>query len=258
MHLYKVALGGFEQWMWADEGNLPPAYKTWTQQPQHWTMFFFESGGIMSVNNKPIPFQPGNVGFVTPGTKVAFDRVGDGTHHFRMTFGITPRTEVVAIPAIADLGEMTAVRRKEMRETFDWLSISIMRGLGCAFNLLWSISRPLDTFRKSDLVSEAEALIIERIAAKINVRSLADELAISHSHLLRLFRQEHSQTIQEYIRDKRVELACQMLTDSDMAIKEIAIRTGIPDLQYFNKIIRSSSGHSPTSLRAQALGRTRH
>ncbi len=258
MHLYKVEMGGFEPWMWAGQGDLNRLQRSWTQQPGHWTLFFFEHAGIMSVNNKPIPYQPGNVGFVTPGTKVAFDRTGEGTEHVSLTFSLVSRTETVVIPAVASLGDLVDVRRQELADAYDWLHISIMRGLACAYNLLWSIAKPLDAFRKSDIIADAEALIMKRIATKINVATLADELAISHSHLLRLFRQEHGSTIQEYIRDKRVEIACQMITDTGMSVKEVANRVGMPDLQYFNKVIRASSGLSPTSLREQALTRTRH
>jgi AraC-like DNA-binding protein len=258
MRLYKVDLGGFEPWMWADYGDLKELQKSWTQQPAHWTLFFFEHDGILSINNKPIPYLAGNVGFVVPGTKVGFDRVGEGTFHYAMTFGLQTRIDTVAVPAVADLGDMVDIRRKEVQEAYDWLHISIMRGLAVAFNILWSIARPQAAFRKSDLIFDAEALIIKRLATKINVRDLADELAISHSHLLRLFREEHASTIQEYIREKRIEIARQMITGTQLPLKEIATRTGMSDLQYFNKVIRAGTGMSPTKLRNLAIHRTRH
>lgn len=212
----------------------------------------------MAVNNKPIPFEPGNVGFVVPGAKVSFNQVGEGTHHYKMSFGLVTRTESVTIPAVADLGEMTEVRRSELTESYDWLHISIMRGLAFAFNVLWSIARPLDAFRKSDLVFDAEAAIIRRLSEKISVGELAAELGISHSHLLRLFREEHSCTIQEYIREKRADIARQLITETDLTLKEIAVKTGMADLQYFNKVMRAHAGLSPRALRDQALLRTRH
>lgn len=258
MHHYKVEMGGFESWMWADQGNLSPVQQGWTQQPAHWTLFFFEHAGMMTVNNRPIPYEDGNVGFVAPGTKVAFDRTGEDTAHYAFTFGLVSRTETVTIPAVASLGDLVEVRRREVAASYEWLHVSIMRGLACCFNLLWSISKPIDAFRKSDLVFDAETLIAKRIGGKIVVQDLADELAISHSHLLRLFRQDHHCTIQEYIRDKRVEIASHLITTTNLSLKEIARRSGIPDLQYFNKVIRTSSGLSPTALREQALRQTRH
>ena len=190
MRLFKVEMGGFEPWLWADEGNHNELQKSWTQQPSHWSLFFFEHPGIMTVNNKPIPYEIGNVGFVVPGTKVEFLNVGEGTRRYLLSFGLKARTETVAIPAVADLGQDVNVRRKEFEDSFKWLHTSIMRGLACAFNTLWSISQPAHIFRKSDLVFDAEALIIKRLHERINIQELADELAISHTHLLRLFREQ--------------------------------------------------------------------
>ena len=159
---------------------------------------------------------------------------------------------------MADLGQDVNVRRKEFEDSFKWLHTSIMRGLACAFNTLWSISQPAHIFRKSDLVFDAEALIIKRLHERINIQELADELAISHTHLLRHFREEHNCTIQEYMREKRAEIARQMIQETDLSLKEIAAKTGMPDLQYFNKVIRSTTGLAPRALREQAILRTRH
>lgn len=258
MRLFKVEMGGFEPWLWADEGNNSELQKSWTQPPSHWTLFYFQHAGVMTVNNKPIPYEDGNVGFVIPGTKVEFLKVGEGTRRYQMSFGLKARTETVAIPAVADLGQNTELRRQEFEDSFRWLHTSIMRGLACAFNTLWSIAQPGHVFRKSDLVFDAEALIMKRLHERINIQDLSEELAISHTHLLRLFREEHNCTIQEYVREKRAEIARQMIQETDMALKEIAVKTGMPDLQYFNKVIRSATGLSPRALREQAILRTRH
>lgn len=258
MRLFKIELGGFENWLHMGHGNLNPFQRSWTQQPGHWGLFFFEHEGVLTINNRPYPFQPGNVGFVVPGTKAEFSRVGDGTFHYLFTFGLVARTETVAIPAVADLGEFTELRRREVRESDDWLHISIMRGLACVYNILWSIAKPQDSFRKSDLIFDAEAAIIRRLKEKISVGALANELAISHAHLLRLFREEHNCTIQEYIRDKRAEIARHLICETDLSLKEVAMRTGMPDLQYFNKTMRAATGLAPRALREQARTRTRH
>ncbi len=258
MKLFKVELGGFQPWMWAIEGDLYDLHKKWTQQPEHHSLFFFEHDGIISINNKPIPFSVGNVAYVAPGTKVGFDRIGSDTYVYQLTFGLVGRTETVGIPAVADLGDLTEVRRGEFLDSLKWLHISTMRGLACAFNTLWSIAQPWQNLRKSDAAYHAESLIVKRLGEPINIPDLAAEVGISHSHLLRLFRDEHSCTIQEFIRDQRSEYARKLISETDLPLKEIAIRTGMSDLQYFNKLVRSTTGLSPRALRDQAITRARH
>ena len=112
--------------------------------------------------------------------------------------------------------------------------------------------------RKSDLVSEAEAYIMKHLHGPINIAEMSSLLGISHNHLLRLFHEEHHCTIQAFIRDMRAEIARQMITDTPNSIKEIAMKVGCQDLQYFNKLIRMATGMSPTMLRKHANNRTRH
>jgi AraC family transcriptional regulator len=210
------------------------------------------------INNKPHEYQVGNVCFVTPGTKVQFFYTGPNTFAYEMTFGIVQRTETVVIPAIADLGEFTDLRRKEFKDADDWGNFSIMRGLACAFNVLWSIAKQSGQIRKSDMVAQAEGLIMKQLHSQINIAKMCADLGISHNHLLRLFQDEHHCTIQSYIRDMRAEIARQMITDTLNPIKEIATKVGCQDLQYFNKLIRNTTGMSPSMLRQQAINRTRH
>jgi len=258
MHHYVVELGGFKGWMWHESGELKSSRGRYFQQPDHWTLFFLEHDGIVGINNKPHEYKAGNVCFVTPGTKVEFYYTGPNTFAYDLTFGLVARTETVVIPAVADLGEYTELRRKEFQESDSWGHISIMRGLACAFNILWSIAKPSSHVHKSDLVSEAEAHIMKHLHESINIAEMSSQLGISHNHLLRLFHEEHHCTIQAFIRDMRAEMARQMITDTSSPIKEIAQKVGCQDLQYFNKLIRTATGMSPSMLRKHALNRTRH
>ncbi len=258
MRLHRVNLGGLAPWLWANQGDLSERQKSWTQPPGHWSLFLLDHNGIATVNNKPIPFNAGQLAFIVPGGKIEFDRVGPNTACFSMTFEILPRHDVVAIPAVADLGDTKEQRREEVQSAFDWLQFSIMPVLACAHHLLWSIAQPISHFRKSDLVFDAESLIIKRLAEPIRVAELAQELGISHVHLLRLFREEHNCTIQEFIREKRAEVARQLITGSPNSLKEIAVQCGMPDLQHFNKVIRATTGLSPRALRLQAETRAKH
>jgi AraC-like DNA-binding protein len=250
--IFRVELGGICPWLIISDGNLSPVYSRYVQQPNHYSLFWLEHEGSVSINNRPTPFQAGNIGFIVPGTKFEFQRVGQGTSHIQLTFELIPRAQMVEIEAITDLGADVALRRQEFQSSLDWLNVSVMRGLACALNTLWSIAKPARGSRKSEMAYAAEDLIVERLHTKIHVAELAAELSISHTHLLRLFREEHSSTIQEFIRSKRADLAVQLITTTSTPLKEVAIRSGLSDLHYFNKVIRAETGLSPTALREQA------
>jgi AraC-like DNA-binding protein len=256
--VFRVELGGIAPWLYVSVGNLSPIQRRYTQQADHYSLFFFEHDGVLSVNNRPIPYRAGNVGFIVPGVRFEFGEVGPGTQHTQLTFGLIKRSEVVSIAADSDLGTDEEIRRREFQASVDWLHISIMRGVACACNTLWSIAQPSSGPKKSDLVYAAEDLISARIQSRIVVGDLATELAISHGNLLRVFREEHGCTIQEFIRARRAELARDLIVTTELPLKEVALRAGMGDLQYFNKVIRAETGMSPRALREQSIHRTRH
>jgi transcriptional regulator GlxA family with amidase domain len=94
----------------------------------------------------------------------------------------------------------------------------------------------------------------------LNADTLAQRIGISYSHLNRLFHQHLSQSVADYLTEKRVEHALHLLTHSNLPIIAIAQMVGIPDLQHFNKFMRRRCGLSPRKVRqegvAAMLGKT--
>ncbi len=258
MKYYRAEFGGIEPWMWFNNGDLAAQHGQWTQQPDHWTLFFLEHTGGFILNNRVEEFHDGYVALVAPGTKAGFLRTGDGTPHYSLTFGLTKRLEVVALPSLTDLGDLKEVRRKEFEQARDWLSRSIGRSIAAVHNLLWSIAEPAHVLRSSANLYQFERLVMDKLAEKVSVASFAAEMGISQSQLLRIVRAEYGQTVQAFVREKRTEIARTLITTTDSPLKTIAAQTGMPDLQYFNKAVRNSSGLSPRALRDLAQNRTRH
>ena len=258
MKYYRAELGGIEPWLWYYSGDLQEHRIQWTQQPEHWTLFFLEHRGGFSINNRTLPYDDGFVSLVAPGTKAGFVRVGADTMHYSLTFNFIKRKETVALPSLIDLGDLREVRRKEFQDADKWLNFSIGRGISCVYNLLWSIAQPVDILRSNDLMYDFERMVTNRLGEKLTVASLASELHISQSQLLRSVQAEYNQTAQQFIREKRAEIAKNLIVTTDLPLKTIAAKTGMPDLQYFNKAIRSISGLSPRALRSLVVNRTNH
>ena len=79
---------------------------------------------------------------------------------------------------------------------------------------------------------------------------MARKIGVSHNHLTQAFQRSFGCGVRQFIQRERVARACHLLTQSSLAIKSIALETGIPDLQYFNKLIRRATGLSPRAYRA--------
>lgn len=91
--------------------------------------------------------------------------------------------------------------------------------------------------------------INEHFSEPINLDSLADRFYISKYHLSREFKKEYNQTIIQYLLNKRITYAKELLRFTDMSIGEIAQKCGIGDMNYFNKVFRKVEGGTASEYR---------
>ncbi len=89
--------------------------------------------------------------------------------------------------------------------------------------------------------------------SKVNIKLLAKTAATSVSHLNPLFRTHLKQSPRLYIRKLRMQMACNMLRNGVLSIKEIAYRTGYPDPLYFSAAFKNEFGVSPRGFRENSV-----
>lgn len=98
-------------------------------------------------------------------------------------------------------------------------------------------------------VDQALKIIETRLNEPLRVSDNANEVALSHNQFIRVFRAATGLTPLAYIRARRIDQAVHLLTKSTRPIKSIAAEVGIPDLQAFNKAIRTATGRPPRAHR---------
>ncbi len=81
------------------------------------------------------------------------------------------------------------------------------------------------------------------------VPELAAELGYSPSHLAREFKKQTGQTIQQYLRSRRIELARLALRSSGESVQSICHRLGFSSQSYFAAEFRKAVGLTPTAYR---------
>ena len=91
--------------------------------------------------------------------------------------------------------------------------------------------------------------INEHFTEPVNLDSLAGHFYISKYHLSREFKKEYNQTIIQYVLNKRITYAKELLRFTDMNIGEVARKCGIGDMNYFNKAFRKVEGSTASEYR---------
>lgn len=102
-----------------------------------------------------------------------------------------------------------------------------------------SLSRP---------VRDACDHIALHLTEELTLESVAAALSYSPSYLSRRFKEETGSGVKEYIRDRRLERAMEMLT-SGVSVKDTAEALGFNSMSYFGKSFREKYGKAPSEVR---------
>jgi len=105
--------------------------------------------------------------------------------------------------------------------------------------------------RRKDM-SMILAYVHEHLTEPLTLDDLADRLGLSRRHFIRLFQQYTGSIFSEYIQQKRIELACQLLIETDHRIEDIAHHIGYRDLDHFRHTFRKWMGVSPSAYRKKS------
>jgi AraC family transcriptional regulator len=92
-------------------------------------------------------------------------------------------------------------------------------------------------------------LIDTRLESELTIRELADEACLSPFHFSRMFHRSVGKTPHQYVLDRRIEKAKEMLCSSDLQLVEIALLTGFGSQSNFSRAFRKATGQSPGKYR---------
>lgn len=85
------------------------------------------------------------------------------------------------------------------------------------------------------VVQKALLYMDMNLASPISTKEIAKAQFLSPNYLSTRFRREVGISISDYLLERRVKLACQLLSTTSFTIQEIAAKTGMGDASYFSK-----------------------
>jgi len=84
---------------------------------------------------------------------------------------------------------------------------------------------------------------------EIRLDDLSDQFHINKFHLARKFKEAYGVTINQYIIDKRIAAAKELLRFSDLSITEISGESGFKAIAYFTRVFKAVEGVSPSKFK---------
>ena len=99
------------------------------------------------------------------------------------------------------------------------------------------------------VVNQMMDWIDTHLAEPINVESVARTSGYSRYHLMRMFKKHTGTSLALYIKQRRIDAALQLLTNSNERIMMISYQVGIDSPQSFSRMIKEKFNMSPSELR---------
>ena len=120
-------------------------------------------------------------------------------------------------------------------------------------DLLRTYCRKMSDLSKNRVVSRHIVVAIDYIRSHIQenltVESIADSLSLNSSYLSKLFKQEMGITLSRYIRDQKINVACNMLRHLDESSLTIANYLGFSSQSHFIQVFKKTTGLTPEEYR---------
>ena len=96
---------------------------------------------------------------------------------------------------------------------------------------------------------ETKERLDEEFKENLTIESLANSARIHPTHLVGEFRRYFKTTIGDYVRQRRIESAKQMLMKSNIPISEISLISGFFDQSHFTRVFKKTVGITPAVFR---------
>lgn len=98
-------------------------------------------------------------------------------------------------------------------------------------------------------VQPALSYLEQHLDQPLTIADLAAQCHYSPDHFARLFRQTIGQSPAQYLIERRVSRAAQLLLFTSASIEQIAARTGFPNRFYFTRVFAQRLGVTPAAYR---------
>ncbi|QLL08368.1 helix-turn-helix transcriptional regulator [Mycobacterium vicinigordonae] len=100
------------------------------------------------------------------------------------------------------------------------------------------------------LLAEVFAVIDRRLGERLSLRDVASEVGMTPGHLTTVVRRRTGRTVQDWIIERRMAQARDLLASTDLPVGEVARRVGICDPGYFSRLFSRTHRATPRQWRA--------
>lgn len=233
--------------------GVTPTTTVWAHQHSHpvWEVLYFtERSGILRLEDQDLPFAPGDIFCLPPGTLHSeHSESGYGNIFFTVAeFDLPYDGTVVAFKDTQskDIGVLLNMLHKEYhlkRNRWKELTENILNAIYAYAMAL------LSRQRKNRFVEQLEEMLVSNIGnPEFRLNRCMEQFPLSADYLRRAFKNGTGKTPIQYLTHLRIEFAKRLFEKTcgdEMSVKFVASQVGYDDPYYFSRVFKSVTGLSP-------------
>jgi AraC-like DNA-binding protein len=86
----------------------------------------------------------------------------------------------------------------------------------------------------------------------LNLDQISNQACFSRYHFLRLFREAFNKTPHQYLVERRIEKAKELLSSQELRVTDICFEVGFQSLGSFSSLFHKTVGHPPITYRERS------
>ncbi|WP_248928796.1 AraC family transcriptional regulator [Paenibacillus hamazuiensis] len=233
--------------------------------PKYNKLYYICGGeGWIRIGDTTYEPKPGQLFFIPAGTQHSFSAVSDNTFtkywcHFTSNVVFEPLFKYYRLPYFIGAAGENEVERAFAKLTGglceDAPSVTL-RVKAAIFEIVsYYINRSVSPEMKKAAPPSIRKLnaLIQYIDSRLNedikIEDLAEVIHYHHNYVIKYFKSLLGMTPMQFIYNRRLEKAKNLLTHTDIALSEVAVTTGFSDLCHFSKSFKKHLGVTPKQFR---------
>jgi AraC-like DNA-binding protein len=222
--------------------------------------------GYFTLNQTCYELQRGESFLIFPGSEVYYypDET-DPWEYAWVEFRGEEAKELIALTAFTITSPVVAAIRSE--DAGDWMKhYNIPEAYGreryeierAGAKMRMLLSNYIEHFPKNQLPATMEYVQAAKQFMEINywkselsVGDVVSYANIERSYLFRLFKENTGMSVHQYLTAYRIQKACELLSNTKLAVKTVACSVGYPDQLHFSKLFKKMTGIAPSQYQKE-------
>ena len=117
--------------------------------------------------------------------------------------------------------------------------------------ILFEILESLSLESNNSDIIKIKKLIEEKICSKITLKTISDHVHLSEEYVSFLFKKHTGKTVIEYVNERKMTLAKQMIENRETSLKNISESLGFENYGYFSRVFKQHFSAPPARMKKE-------